>query len=108
MLASDFSPDLVAQSLGIDVATVYRYKNLYLRGKTDSLWEDRYKGYWGRLDSGQISLLCEELERHIYTDAKSVTEWVKETFGVAYIPSGMVDLLNRIGFTYKKTTEVPC
>ena len=21
--------------------------------------EDRYKGYWGRLDSRQISLLCE-------------------------------------------------
>ena len=27
MLTLDFSPDLVAQSLGIDVATVYRYKN---------------------------------------------------------------------------------
>ena len=45
MLALDFSPDLVAQSLSIDVATVYRYKNLYVRGKTDSLLEDRYKGY---------------------------------------------------------------
>ena len=43
MLALDFSPDLVTQSLGIDVATVYRYKNLYVRGKTDSLLEDRYK-----------------------------------------------------------------
>ena len=72
MLALGSSPEFVAKNLGIDVATVYRYKNLYLRGKTDSLWEDRYKGYWGRLDSGQISLLCEELERHIYTDAKSV------------------------------------
>ena len=31
MLILDFSPDLVAQGLGIDVATVYRYKNLYVR-----------------------------------------------------------------------------
>ena len=85
---------LVAQSLGIDVATVYRYKNLYVRGKTDSLLEDRYKGYWGRLDSWQISLLCQELERHLYTDAKSVSEWVKETFGITYTSAGMVDLLN--------------
>ena len=45
MLALDFSPDLIAQSFGIDVATVYRYKNLYVWGKTDSLLEDRYKGY---------------------------------------------------------------
>ena len=28
ILALEFSPDLVAQSLGIDVATVYWYKNL--------------------------------------------------------------------------------
>ena len=56
----------------------------------------------------QISLLCKELERHIYTTAKSVSEWVKETFGIAYTSAGMVDLLNRIGFTYKKTTEVSC
>ena len=94
MLALDFSPDLVVQSFGIDVATVYRYKNLYVRGKTDSLLEDRYKGYQGRLESGQISLLCQELERHLYTDAKSVSEWVKDTFGIAYTQAGMVDLLN--------------
>ena len=80
MLALDFSPDLVAQSLSIDVATVYRYKDLYVRGKTDIFLEDHYKGYWGRLESGQISLLCEELERHLSTDAKSVSEWVKDTF----------------------------
>ena len=108
MLALGSSPEFVTKNLGIDVATVYRYKNLYVQGKTDSLLEDHYKGYWERLDSGQISLLRKELERHIYTDAKSVAEWVKETFGVAYTPAGMVDLLNRIGFTYKKTTEVAC
>ena len=94
MLALDFSPDLVAQSLSIDVATVYRYKNLYVRGKTDSLLEDRYKGYWRRLESGQISLLFQESERHLYTDSKSVSEWVKDIFGIAYTPAGMVDLLN--------------
>jgi len=94
MLALDFSPDLVAQSLSIDVATVYRYKDLYVRGKTDIFLEDHYKGYWGRLESGQISLLCEELERHLSTDAKSVSEWVKDTFGIAYTPAGMMDLLD--------------
>ena len=33
---------------------------------------------------------------------------VKDTFEVTYTPQGMADLLNRIGFSYKKTTEVPC
>jgi len=72
-------------------------------------WKIAIRGYWGRLDSVQISLLCKELEWHIYTTAKSVSEWVKETFGITYTSVGMVDLLNlQIGFTYKKTTEVPC
>ena len=80
---------------GIDATTVYRYKNLYVRGKTDSLLEDRYKGYWGRLESGLISLLCQELERHLfYTDSKSVSEWIKDTSGIVYTSAGMVDLLN--------------
>jgi len=74
----------------------------------DGLLEDRYKNYSGRLDREQISLLCEEFERHIYTDAKRVALWLKNTFEIEYTPGGMVDLLNLIGFTYKKTTEVLC
>ena len=94
MLALGSSPEFVAKNLGVDVATVYRYKNLYARGKTCSLLEDRYKGYWGCLESGQISLLCQESERHLYTDAKSVSKWVKDTFGITYTSAEMVDLLN--------------
>ena len=37
-----------------------------------------------------------------------VIEVIKDTFEVTYTPQGMADLLNRIGFSYKKTTEVPC
>ena len=71
MLALDFSPDLVAQSLSIDVATVYRYKDLYVRGKTDIFWKITIRVIGDVLRRGQISL---ELERHLYTDAKSVPE----------------------------------
>ena len=106
MLALGSRPEFVAKNLGIDVATAYRYKNLYLRGKTRSLLDDRYRG---RLDSRQISLLCEELERYIYTDAKSVAEWAEGDFRSSiYSLAIWWIFLNRIGFTYKKTTEVPC
>jgi len=58
--------------------------------------------------SHQPSVLRKELKKHIYTDAKSVSEWILNTFGVSYTPQGTVDLPNRIGFAYKKTAEVPC
>ena len=101
------APSFVAACLGIDASTVYRYRSAYLHGGTDELLENRYKGYWGLLDNRQLSALRKELREHIYTDAKSVAEWIKSTFGVEYSPQGVVDLLNRLGFTYKKTSEVP-
>jgi transposase len=108
MLSKGFSSEDVSQSLGISVSCVYRYSQSYSSvGLSDFLATD-YKGYWGQLSSVEISILRTELKRTIYTDAKSIAAWIKDTFGVTYTPSGTVDLLNRIGFTYKKTKEVPC
>ena len=56
----------------------------------------------------QIVALGAELRCKVYTDAKSVVQWIKCTFGLSYTPQGPVGLLNRIGFTYKKTVEEPC
>lgn len=108
MLSMGNSPSFVASCLGIDVSTVYRYRSAYLHGGADELLENRHKSYWGLLDSRQLATLRKELREHIYTDAKSVAAWIKSTLGVEYTPQGVVDLLNRLGFTYKKTSEVPC
>ncbi len=80
MLGMGNSPSFVASCLGIDVSTVYRYRSAYLHGGADELLENRHKGYWGLLDSRQLSALRKELREHIYTDAKSVAEWIKSTF----------------------------
>jgi transposase len=108
MLSKNFSADAVSQSLGIDVSTVYRYVKSYSSaGLSDFLTTD-YKGYWGRLSSAEISILRTELKSKVYTESEAVSAWINERFGVRYTAEGTVDLLNRIGFTYKKTKEVPC
>lgn len=108
MLDKGYKASAVSECLGIDISTVYRYRSTYLHGSVGELLENRHKGYWGMLDSIQLAALQKELREHIYTDAKSVKEWIKASFGIEYTPQGVVDLLNRIGFAYKKTTEVPC
>lgn len=108
MLDKGYTPSAISDCLGIDPSTVYRYRSSYLHGGAAELLENRHKGYWGLLDSHQLSILRKELREHVYTDSKSVARWIKNTFGVEYTSQGVVDLLNRIGFTYKKTTEVPC
>jgi transposase len=108
MLVKGYSPENVSECLGIDSSTVYRYWSHFINVGLDSFLENRHKGYWGMLSSTQLSLLQAELKLHIYTDSKSVASWIRSQFGVSYTPEGIVDLLNRIGFTYKKTKEIPC
>ncbi|MDR1056695.1 MAG: winged helix-turn-helix domain-containing protein [Prevotellaceae bacterium] len=60
------------------------------------------------LSSYQISRLHKEFKIHIYTDPKAVACWIKKSFSVDYTPEWVVDLLNRIGITCKKTNKVPC
>lgn len=108
MFANGRSSKSIPEDLGISIATIYRYIGEYQLSGIDELLEKHYKGYWGKLTSAQLFALRKELKEHIYTDAKKVAEWIRVTFGISYTQQGTVKLLNRIGFTYKKTTEVPC
>jgi transposase len=108
MLSKGLSSETVSQFLGISVSCVYRYSKAYSNVGLSEFLSTNYQGYWGQLSSVEISILRTELKRKVYTDAKSVAVWIKDRFGVTYTPEGTVDLLNRIGFTYKKTKEVPC
>ena len=108
MLSKKYNPAEVSDILGIDISTVYRYANAYGKDGIDIYLQTNYRGYWGMLSSTQISELRSELKRTLYTDSKQVVQWIKNRFGIKYTPSGIVDLLNRIGFTYKKSKQVPC
>jgi transposase len=108
MLSKGLSADTVSQILGISVSCVYRYWKAYSNAGLSDFIVTNYQGYWGQLTSLELSILRTELKRNVYTDAKSVSVWIMDTFAVKYTVAGTVDLLNRIGFTYKKTKEVPC
>jgi transposase len=116
MLSNGLSPDAVSQFLGISVSCVYRYCKAYSNVGLSDFLTTNYQGYgstrltnrWGQLSSAEISILRAELKNNVYTDAKSISVWIMDTFAVKYTVEGTVDLLNRIGFTYKKTKEVPC
>lgn len=98
--------DEVADLLGIDHTTVYRYAQTYRSLGLQDYLGDAYQGWWGRLDSQQLSLLQQELRRGFYTSAQALAQWIKTTFSVDYHPQGLVKLLHRLGFAYKKTTLV--
>lgn len=106
MLDRGKSVDEVADLLGIDHTTIYRYAQTYRSLGLQDYLGDAYQGWWGRLDSQQLSQLQNELNRGFYGSAQAVAEWIKASFSVHYHPQGLVRLLHRLGFAYKKTTLV--
>ena len=55
MLSMGNTPIFVADCLGIDISTIYRYRSLYLEGGLDKLLENRYRGYQGLLNAYDVT-----------------------------------------------------
>lgn len=110
ILGLDSGSDINSLSslLGIDVATGYRYISLYQSEGLESYLCNYYMGYWGKLSSCQLSRLKSELATNFYTDSISVADWIYGEFGISYSAKGVVGVLQRLGFSYKKTKQVPC
>lgn len=108
MLGLGFNAADTAAALGIDEATVYRYAEKYRASKDlDQYLVDNYTIYAGKLSADQLAQLEAELKSKLYTSAKQIGAFIKERFGVDYTAEGLVPLLKRIGFVYKKTRQVP-
>lgn len=107
MLDLGFSVADTATALGVDGSTIYRYAEAYLEsGSFGDYMQDKYVPYEGKLTSEQEAKLEQELEQKLYRSAKEVAAYISEEFGVSYTASGIVPLLKRLGFIYKKTTLV--
>ncbi len=102
------SPEDLMDLLGVSSSTFYRYVSYYKEVGLDAYLEEHYLGYWGKLDSFQLASLQEELARNFYTDSQAIVDWIWVNFGISYTSEGLVPLLHRIGFCYKKTKQVPC
>ena len=98
----------IAEDLGLDEATVYRYAQTYREKDLVGYLRAEQLGYWGLRSSAQLAGLCRELDQTLYTDCRAIADWLVDIYGVRYSISGLTDLLHRLGYSYKLTTAVPC
>ena len=97
----------LADMLSLDEVSIRRYEKGYLeKGKKEYL-NNNYIGYWGKLNSFQLARLINELNNKLYQTTQEITDWIKKEFGVTFNSQGLVHLLKRIGFVYKKTKLIP-
>jgi len=107
LISDGFTYPQIKKILLLDERTLNRYKNIYQEQGIDGLVANNYQGRQSALNEEQIELLKTELRLRLYPKAEEVCAYVKKTFYVRYSGKGMVALLHRIGFSYKKASIVP-
>ena len=107
LLAKGWTYPQIEEALLLDERTVRRYKDIYIEQGIDGLFVDNYKGSQGYLSKEQKKELTAHLEEHIYLKSSEIVDYIKKKFQVVYTPEGLVPLLHKLGFGYKKAKHIP-
>lgn len=107
LLGTGWELTSVKEALLLDDETLRSYIEKYQLGGIEALIKTNHQGRHCYLSEEQQKDLCQALECHIFLTTDAVIEYVSETFSINYTPSGMRDLLHRLGYTYKKPKLVP-
>jgi transposase len=108
MLHLGESLEKISIFLGISTQTVKLYSQTYQEKGLDYYLENHYLGYSGKLTVEQKEILKEELNTNLYATSQEIADFIFSKFGIRYTSTGLVPLLHRLGFSYKKTKLVPC
>ncbi|HLP94900.1 MAG TPA: winged helix-turn-helix domain-containing protein [Saprospiraceae bacterium] len=106
MLHQGFTAQMIAESLGIDDSTVYRYQQGFADLGLDDYLKDFFVAYSGQLTKEEEQLLRSEIRQGLYINSNQVAAYIQLKFGVRYSLSVVVKQLHRLGFSYKKTKGV--
>jgi transposase len=97
----------VAAALLLDDDTVRNWHRAYEQGGVDGLKTFGHEGGCSRLSADQESALSDWVDTHSPRSIRKVGAWLRRTTGVSYSRSGLIALLHRLGFEYRKPKAMP-
>ena len=103
-VAEGKSREEVAHLLGIGLTQLGEWLRVYRNKGLDALCALHYQGDPGKLTAQQVGQLKEKVSTGCFRNSDQIRQWLQDTFGVSYTPSGVKDLLRRIGVSYHKVT----
>src|SRR3954454_21201612 len=103
-VAEGKSREEVAHLLGIGLSQLGQWLRVYRNRGLDALCILHYKGDAGKLTAPQVDQLKEKVSTGCFRSSEQIRDWIKSTFAVSYSPSGVKDLLKRIGVSYHKVS----
>ena len=107
LLGTGWSVRQVAEVLLMDPTTVRTYHRLFSEGGLEELLTRHHLGGFKYLTTEEEAELKTHLEQELHLTAKSVAAYIKKTWQVSYSSRGIVSLLHRLGFCYKKPKLIP-
>jgi transposase len=97
----------IAEALFIDDSTIRIWLKEFQEGGVEGLVLFDLKGGASALSPLQIDELRAWATRVLPTSTTEVGQFIMERFGLDYGRSGLIKLMNRIGFDWKKPESVP-
>lgn len=96
----------VSAILHLHPKTLKRWIRTFATGGVDALCTFNYVGNTPSLTPAQLQQLTYWLDQRVRS-TKEVIAFVQEQFGFDYTESGMLKLLKRLDYRYKKPAQVP-
>jgi transposase len=103
-VASGKSREEVAELLGVSLSQLGEWLRVFRNEGLDALCTLLYKGDPGNLTPDQVQRLKDEVARGCFRNSDQIRHWIQKTFAVSYSPSGVKDMLKRVGVSYHKVT----
>ena len=97
----------VATAFYLDDDTVRTWLKHYRAGGLDELTLFDWHGRSGHLSEAQEAELSAHLGKRLYRDTSEVAAHIRSAYGVIYSHSGLIKLMHRLGFEYKRPKSLP-
>ena len=107
LLGRGWSSRQVAEALLIDKTTALHHAKRYRQGGVDKLLSWDYEGSDSYLDEAQPAELAQDLDSQVFSTAAEVARHIQERWDVNYSERGVIALLHRMGYVYKKAKGIP-
>ena len=102
-----FAYEKTADLLMLDRGTIWTIVKKYKKDWLEKFLETNYVYYSWKLTDEQEKKVIIFVENDYIWDSKEVMNFILKEFNVKYTVDGVIKLLNRLWFTYKKTKLVP-
>jgi len=107
MLDKVYSAGDIAEILGVDISTIYRFKDFFESAELEKYLKNNYVAYQGKLDKDQLSELKAAFSNNFYQVSAEVGRYIGNKFGIKMHETAVAKLLHRLGFGYKKMGTNP-